>query len=127
MTDQPVCLRRVNTLEAAQLLVAWLDDHEIDATVVGAQNPGSLAFGVTDFEGIGVFVPDESTAERATQLLAEHDARSPEGVSDEEYFDATCDECGEVTTFENDDAGTVQSCSACGAFIDVPGDAISVE
>ena len=54
MTDQPVCIRRVNTLEEAQLLVAWLDDYEIDATVVGAQNPGSLAFGISDFEGIGV-------------------------------------------------------------------------
>lgn len=125
MTDQPVCIRRVNTLEEAQLLVAWLDEYEIDATVMGAQNPGSLAFGVSDFEGIGVFVPNGSTAERASELLAEHDARSSVGESDDESLDATCDECGEVTTFQRDDVGTVQTCAACGAFVDVPDDTMS--
>lgn len=125
MTDQPVCIRRVNTLEEAQLLVAWLDEHEIDATVVGAQNPGSLAFGVSDFEGIGVFVVDGSTAERTTELLAEHDAQSPASEPDDGYLDVTCDECGEVTTFQRDEVGTVQTCAACGAFVDVPDDAMS--
>ncbi|MCH7591209.1 MAG: hypothetical protein IH989_00305 [Planctomycetes bacterium] len=126
MTDQPVCIRRVNTLEEAQLLVAWLDDYEIDATVVGAQNPGSLAFGISDFEGIGVFVTGGSAAERAGELLAEHDARSPASEPDDEYFDVTCDECGEVTTFQRGEVGTVQTCAACGAFVDVPDDAMSV-
>lgn len=125
MTDQPVCIRRVNTLEEAQLLVAWLDEHEIDATVVGAQNPGSLAFGVSDFEGIGVFVVDGSTAERTTELLAEHDAQSPASEPDDGYLDVTCDECGGVTTFQRDEVGTVQTCAACGAFVDVPDDAMS--
>ena len=126
MTDPPVCIRRVNTLEEAQLLVAWLDDYEIDATVVGAQNPGSLAFGISDFEGIGVFVTGGSAAERAGELLAEHDARSPASEPDEESLDATCDECGEVTTFQRGEVGTVQTCAACGAFVDVPDDAMSV-
>ena len=127
MSDQPVCIRRVTTLEEAQLLVGWLDEHEIDATVVGAQNPGALAFGVTDFEGIGIFVPDGATAERANALLVENDARSPESESSAQILDATCDECGEVTAFQSDAAGTVQSCRACGAFVDVPGDPMPVE
>ena len=125
MTDPPVCIRRVNTLEEAQLLVAWLDDYEIDATVVGAQNPGSLAFGISDFEGIGVFVTGGSAAERAGELLAEHDARSPASEPDDEYFDVTCDECGEVTTFQRGEVGTVQTCAACGAFVDVPDNTVS--
>lgn len=125
MTDPPVCIRRVNTLEEAQLLVAWLDDYEIDATVVGAQNPGSLAFGVSDFEGIGVFVTGGSAAERAGELLAEHDARSPASEPDDESLDVTCDECGEVTTFQRDEVGTVQTCAACGAFVDVPDNTVS--
>ena len=125
MTDQPVCIRRVNTLEEAQLLVAWLDEYEIDATVVGAQNPGSLAFGVSDFEGIGVFVPDASTAEHAGKLLAEHDAQSSASKPDDECLNAKCDECGEVTRFQRDEVGTVQTCAACGAFVDVPDDTVS--
>lgn len=125
MTNQPVCIRRVNTLEAAQLLVAWLADHEIDATVMGEQNPGSLAFGVSDFEGIGVFLTGSSEAERARKLLAEHDARSPASESNAEYLDVTCEECGEVTAFQSGELGTVQTCAACGAFVDVRDDVLS--
>ena len=93
MIDKPVCIRRVNTLEEAQLLVAWLDEYEIDAIVMGAQNPGSLAFGVSDFEGIGVFVlqdcgeRDRNAAESSLSGgsdIATPEARTPVPVSTSE-------------------------------------------
>lgn len=136
MSNEPTCVRRVDTIEEAQLLVAWLDDNDIDATIVGGQNPGSLAFGVSDFTGIRIFVSDDSTAARAMELLAEHDdqqagsairqagsAGSPENASAEPAIEMTCEECGVVTMFEGAEKNKVQTCSACGAFIDIPDEA----
>ena len=120
MNNEPTCVRRVDTIEEAQLLVAWLDDNDIDATIMGGQNPGSLAFGVADFEGIRILVSDTSTAARATELLAEHDARTHQNAAAEPSVKMTCDECGAVTQFEGGESNKVQTCSACGAFIDNP-------
>lgn len=128
MSDEPVRIRRVNTIEEAELIVAWLDECDVEATVMGRQNPGAAAFGVADLEGIGIFVSDATTADRARQLLAEHDAQraaSPAGESVDTCVKVPCDECGTVTTFERVEPGTVQTCGACGAFLDIPNDVAS--
>lgn len=125
MNNEPIFVRRVDTIEEAQLLVAWLDDNEIDATIVGGQNPGSVAFGVSDFQGIRIFVADDAKATRATELLEEHDARPSENASTESGVEMTCEECGAVTKFQGGEKDKVQTCSACGAFIENPDETVS--
>lgn len=125
MSNEPVCVRRVDTIEEAQLLVAWLDDNEIDATIMGGQNPGSLAFGVSDFQGIRILVADDAIAARAAELLAEHDAGPRDNAAAEPSVDMTCEECGAVTKFDSGEKNKVQTCSACGAFVDIPDDAVT--
>ena len=85
-----------------------------------------MAFGVTDTEGIEIFVADAETAERAKVALAEHDEQH--ALEDEEtetvgMIDVICEECKHVNSFSSDEAGTVQECSECGGFLDVPGEA----
>ena len=111
------------TVEEAEIIVAWLDENGIEATIVDPSNPGVMAFGVTDPEGIAIWVADSETAERAATLLAEHDTRSaavetPDAAID--TVDVTCPDCGHAGGFPADLAGTVQECPECGANVDVP-------
>lgn len=128
MSTDPVCVRRANNIEEAELIVAWLDECDIEATVVGGQNPGALAFGVSDFEGIGVFVSDATTADRARTLLSEHDAQHAKAATTtppQEGIHVTCDECGADNAFAATERGKVQTCKACGAFLDISDDAVT--
>ena len=56
MANEPVCVRRAATLEEASIIVAWLAEHDIDARIADPGNPGVMAFGVTDPDGIEVYV-----------------------------------------------------------------------
>ena len=123
MSSKPICIRRTATLEEAQILVAWLAEHDVEATITDRDNPGAFAFGVTDTEGIEVFVKDEEMAQRAQELLAEHDrerAAQREAGGEDVVIEVTCDECECACSFPADQRGTVQECPECGAYIDVP-------
>jgi hypothetical protein len=122
MSGDPVCVRRAKSVEEAEIIVAWLDEEGIEATIVDPSNPGVLAFGVTDVEGIAVYVRDAETAERAAALLAEHDRRHDESGSEEasrERIQQECPECGQNVEFDAELGGTVQECPECGANVDV--------
>ena len=120
----PVLIRRAKTIEEAEILIAWLDNRGVKATVLDPDSTGVFAFGVTDSEGVEVYVADEQTAERAKALLAEHDEEhgktaSP-GAEPTALIEVKCEECGQLNSFESDLGGSVQECSECGAFMDVP-------
>ena len=123
MSRKPICIRRAATLEEAEILVAWLAERDIKATITDRDNPGAFAFGVTDTEGIEVFVADEESARQAKQLLAEHDR---ERAARQETDDAggevevTCEECQCACSFPAAQRGSVQECPECGAYVDVP-------
>ena len=123
MAQKPVCIRRTGTVAEADIIVAWLAEQGIEATVLDHENPGMMAFGVTDFEGAAVCVADAETAERAEALLDEHDkteqAEAPP-TSTTDHVDVTCAECGQVNSFPPHLSGTVQECSDCGSYLDVP-------
>ena len=123
MSTDPVCVRRAKTVEEAEIIVAWLDENGIEATIVDPSNPGVMAFGVTDPEGIAIWVADSEKAERAATLLAEHDARSAGAETPDAAIytvDVACPDCGHTGGFPTDLAGTVQECPECGANVDVP-------
>ena len=124
MANEPILIRRTNTVEEADIIVAWLEERGVKATVPDRDNPGVLAFGVTDVEGIEIYVADAETAERARTLLVQHDRErgaesATAGLAD--YVEVTCEECGQVNSFASDALGSVQECSQCGAFLDMPG------
>lgn len=125
MVNEPICIRHANTTEEAEIIVAWLEEQGIEATVTDPSSTGVMAFGVTDTEGIEIFVADAQTAERAKVALAEHDkqhALDGGEAEPEAMIDVTCDECKQVNSFPSDSAGTTQECSECGGYLDVPGE-----
>lgn len=119
MPGDVVCVRRVGTVEQADIIAAWLREQGVEATVTDRSNPGGLAFGLTDSEGFAICVADEETARQARALLTQHDAEhahQPTGAT----VDVKCAECGETATFERESQPSVQTCPDCGANIDVP-------
>ncbi len=123
MSKNPVCIRRATTVEEAAIVVTWLEEQGVEATVIDPGNPGVMAFGVTDAEGIEVYVADTETAERARALLAEHDRKKEVGEESRslsETIEVQCEKCGTTSDFGGDQRGTVQSCSKCGGYMDVP-------
>ena len=123
MPENPVCIRRTNTIEEAEILISWLDERGVKAAVLDPDSTGVFAFGVTDPEGVEIYVADEETAERAKVLLAEHDREREEPTPADDrpaLIEVKCDECGQLKSYPSDRAGSVQECAQCGAFIDVP-------
>lgn len=121
MPKEPVCIRRCGTVEEASIIVGWLKDQGVEARIVDPANPGVMAFGVTDPEGIEIYVADEAAADRAADLLDTHDqTRAAELVSSGEIVEVVCDKCGSTNTFSPEDRGTVQECHDCGEYVDIP-------
>jgi hypothetical protein len=126
------CVFVANTLGEAEAATTWLDGEGIAAQVVDVNAVGGLdglaALSPTGVgqRGIEVWVNDAADIERARALLTEHDtamqAKAKVRADDATPVDVVCEECGKSTTFLAAQRGSVQSCSACGAFLDVPGD-----
>ncbi|MHC4695520.1 MAG: hypothetical protein ACYTFA_02130 [Planctomycetota bacterium] len=124
MASEPVLIRRTNTVEEADIIVAWLEEQGVKATVPDRDNPGVLAFGLTDVEGIEIYAADAETAERARTLLVQHDKErdaESEAATPTELIEVTCEECGQVNSFASDAIGSVQECCECGGYLDMPG------
>ena len=118
MSTEPVCVRRTSTLEEASIIVAWLADNDVEAQIADPDSPGVMAFGITDPEGIEVYVKDQAAATKAKALLEEHDRKHHEG-HDGPDIELTCEACGQQLHFSADYAGTTQECPECGAHVDV--------
>ena len=123
MAKEPVVIRRTSTVEEAEVIVVWLDSQGIEATIIDRDNPGVLAFGLTDVEGIAICVADSETAQRAQTLLAEHDkqhAASSDDAVAQGSVEVRCGECGQLNSFPVGARDTVQECAQCGAYLDLP-------
>lgn len=122
MANEPICIRRTATSEEADVIVAWLDDQGVKATVLGGDSLDVHALGLTDPEGVGIFVADAETAKRAEALLEEHDRTATRrgGRGKLGSVMVKCDGCGHTNTFTADLCGTTQECARCGAYLDVP-------
>ena len=128
MSTEPICVRRAATIEEAEIIVAWLDEHGVTATILDPSNPGVAAFGVTDLEGVAICVKDQGTADLAGTFLEEHDrvrAMAAQATESNAAPVVVCDECKKRVTTEPSVPGTTLECPPCGAFIDAPGAGIS--
>ncbi len=120
MATAPVCIRRTNTIEEADIIIAWLEDQGLKAMVPDRDSTGVLAFGVTDAEGIEIFVADQETADRAATLLEQHDReRAAAGSAAGELLEVKCDKCGKLNRFPAGTRESVQECGECGTYLDV--------
>jgi len=119
MTTDPICVRRTNTIEEADIIVAWLEEHGIEASVIDRDNPGVFAFGVTDPEGVAICVADEATAETAKRLLEEHDREHlQQQCSCASEVELHCEECGHDFRVPGEQADGVVECPQCRAHVD---------
>jgi len=118
------CVFHARDVDEANIVVNWLAEHDIPAMVknqfMAQALPGADIFG---HGGIEVCVVDPAFAERAVELLREHDAelQTSQAIADNgEPIDATCDECGVTSRFPARCRGRVETCPACGKYVDVP-------
>lgn len=123
MSSEPICIRRAATVEEAEIIVAWLDERGVTATIFDPSNPGVAAFGVTDLEGVAICVKDQGSADLAITFLKEHDleraATAPSSQSNT-GLEIHCDECGKTMTIDPSASRTTFECPHCGAFVDAP-------
>lgn len=117
--SEPICIRRTATLEEAAIVVAWLAEEGVEAEIADPENPGVMAFGFTDKEGIAICVADTDSAARAKKLLTEHDRQRAASAA-VEGVTVTCESCGTANPFGADVRGSVQQCMKCSAYMDVP-------
>lgn len=118
----PVVYRAADIAEA-EIVALWLADQGIDAFVKDRFAAGTLQTSLMIApRGIEVFVQNEEIAPRARQLLADRQAlaRDRKSHEPEAAIDASCDECGRVSTYPSSQHNTVQSCPHCGEYVDVP-------
>ncbi len=124
MTRDLTCVYTAATIEQADVIVAWLAQHGIEAYVKDRHLIGMVPW-VTPAvapRGVEVIVADPGAAERATRLLAAREATSssaPEPL-DRSLIDALCEECGLTSSFPYSSRGKVEECPHCGAYVDVP-------
>lgn len=123
MVTTPVSVYRAGGPEEAAIVAAWLSSQGIEARVPASGNPGVLAFGVTDDQGIPVQVLDPNDAAKARSLLEEHHRSRQSRVMDSggsAGVEVTCHRCKGRSQFRLDQRGTVSECSHCGEYLDIP-------
>lgn len=122
MTEKVTCIRHTSTIEEAGIIVAWLEERGIEASVADPGSTGAVAFGITDPAGIQICVTDLETAERAQALLEEQDRERATQVApgSDAPIPVKCEDCDREARFPADSRGRVQVCPHCGAHVDVP-------
>ena len=119
------CVYRAANIGEADIVANWLTDHGIEVHIKDSFAATTLQIpAIISAKGIQVCVINPADADRAKALLREHelDIRHARELSAlQGPIDATCEECGEVSSFPAQDSGRVQTCPHCRAHLDVPG------
>jgi hypothetical protein len=125
MYRDPRCVLVADTLAEAEAAIGWLAGQDIAARVIEENTLGGLD-GLNALTGVGargweVWVDQPGTADRVRQLLADDQtAKQAARQARTGTVEATCEECGEASTFPAKEQGTIQNCPHCEAMIDVP-------
>jgi hypothetical protein len=116
----PRCVFVADTLGQAGVVAGWLQDHGIAVEVMNQLTMGGLASAqYTPATGIEVWIVDPAQAPEAVRLLGEHALELLARKQAGRPLEVVCDECGEVSTFPAEQAGSVQHCPHCSAYLDV--------
>jgi len=124
------CVYVANSPGEAGVVVAWLAEQGIAAKEMNQATLGGL-LGLTPFSttgvcstGIEVWVMQVDDVDRALRLLAQRaDALNWAAAARREAtgtIDAVCEDCGRTAAYPARQAGMVQDCPHCGAYVDVP-------
>ena len=121
-----------HSLGLAEVVALWLSDQDIPAQVMDAATLGGfdgltwLSRTAVSARGIEVWVIDPTQVPQALLLLEEHSAaqaaRAAERAHPAADVELVCEECGQAGTFPGSASGKVQTCTRCGAYMDIPGD-----
>jgi hypothetical protein len=85
MGQDLITVHNAGTIEEADIVVAWLDDHGIKAMVKNRHILGTYSgLGAVSHNQVEVCVIRPEDAERARQLLKEHEESIQRGGDDEE-------------------------------------------
>jgi len=132
-THDPSCVFVTGDRTAAQLIVQWLQEQEINAEVQ-THLPESDGVGLTpmsdaDMRGRQeIHITELDRAEEIRELILQNQeelierAQAIETAPQQDVL-VTCETCGNTAVFAAEYQGTVQDCPHCGAYLDVPGGA----
>jgi len=124
MSTEIVCVHRAASFEEAEVVIAWLKEQGIDAWIEEEFPPGPLESALpVQPKGIEVFVATGEPATRAKDLLDRHGDELRGRISkpaSSETLEVVCEECNQASRFSGDKRGQVESCTHCGAYVDVP-------
>lgn len=122
----PRCVFVADTLGLAESTVLRLGHDGIRAEVmkdlppVLAEITLPIAASTSPMRGYEVWVSDPADTDRALEVLDAIDAVRHERADKTGLMIFNCDECGQQLAFPADQEGTVQECTHCNAYVDVP-------
>ena len=125
MGRNPRCVYTAKNIEVADIVVAWLAEHQVTAIVPERHAVDANVLGQPAYVpgGVEVCVENDADVQRATALIDEHNhvlkSRLPEG-HEGEMISVVCEKCSQTCEFEFSMAGRVAECPHCHEYLDVP-------
>ena len=120
--DLPVIYRAADFGEA-DIVVHWLADRRVKAAIKDGHAAATLQVpAIIAPAGIEVYALDPDQVEEARLLLRDHfDAVAAiRAAAQRDPVEASCDDCGQSSTFPGEVRGRVEHCPHCNAYLDVP-------
>lgn len=126
----PFAAYNAGTNIEAHLVCRMLNEAGIEAAVIEDISAAGIEWVglLSEIHKPQVWI-ERADIERAKPILDEYEQRAAERrktESDGEPIDVTCEECGQTSEYPATQKGSVQSCSHCGAYVDV-GDEVPFE
>jgi hypothetical protein len=123
MPRNELCVYEAGTVNEADIVVAWLAQHDIEAIVPDRHTTSTLGLPDIIPGGAEVCVTDAAKFAEAQALIAEHEqaltdhlaATAPSGT-----IVFSCGNCGKTVNADATDAGRVINCPHCHEYVDVP-------
>jgi hypothetical protein len=117
-----ICVYHARDFGEADIVAAWLAEQGLTVHVKDRLSAGIYGPLVVAPRGIQVCVLDQTSADRAKELLAQREAQTPAASQPSAAgpdVEVDCEDCGRTSHFPASEQGSVQSCPHCRAFVDV--------
>jgi rubrerythrin len=119
--DDPVKIYAAASNVQAQLVCRLLEKAGIEAFADEDLSPAGLWLGGTipGMFDAGVYVSREDAEQAVGVIRKWEQVEAARAAPSDEEVEATCEECGQTSSFPVAQDGTVQDCPHCGAYMDV--------